>query len=150
MQALQKLVIGSVILGLIASIYTCNFRRIKDHAPSGVHGLYSLNKERVFVTNISKDSVILLLATSGITINSGRLNEYDPPWDSLRYVFGNIICQGQNIKAYVEFSLKSIQPTTFKLIWIKSEPNINESEYNRITARYYECFEQILKENNII
>jgi hypothetical protein len=146
MKRVKRFFVVVLVLSVFVTLFTCNIRSFKNPAPSGIHGHYSLTGDlATYSTTLSKDSVLHLFANNGLTVNNGRLNEYDPPWEGLRYVIGNVNCQRQAVDAYVEFSSKKIKPTTFKVIWIKSEPNLKENDYNRLAEKYHKCFRVIMK-----
>jgi len=122
-------------------------------APPGIHGLYSLvDYDPVFKTKYEKDSLLEQLETDGLIIKSGRLHDYDPPWDSLRYLIDNVRCETQNIEAYIEFRrTKQDSFTTFRILWINAAPNesYDTTLYETLTKKYYNCFETILKRHDV-
>jgi hypothetical protein len=74
-------------------------------APAGIHGRYlSTTYEPTYKAPVPKDSLLKTLEANNILTMSGRQHSYDPPWDSLTYIFGNIPCDTEHIEAYVEFS----------------------------------------------
>lgn len=120
-------------------------------APMGVHGQYSLLEETTYKTNnLNKDSILKVLKLNDLTIKEGRLNKYDAPWDSLRYIIGNINCNTQIIEACIEFQDKNSINATFKVLWFNAVPTNDDSVYKMRVKEYSQCFEAILKKNNLI
>ncbi len=146
----DKYIIVLIFTALIlVGIYCCT--GIKTPAPLGIHGEYSsISYTPNYQTNMSKDSLLLILAKENVTIKSGRLNNYDPPWDSLRYVLGNITCDNQKIEAYIEFKDKRATNTTFQVFWFNATPTKDDKIHEKLTTNYYQCFEALLKKNNLI
>lgn len=137
------------ILVVIFLLFSC--RGFMKPAPIGVHGQYSLLEETSYKTNnLSKDSILKILMLNDLSIKEGRLNKYDPPWDSLRYIIGNINCNAQLIEACVEFQDKNSITSTFKVLWFNAIPTNDDSVYKIRAKEYYQCFEAVLKKNNII
>jgi hypothetical protein len=147
---INKYIIASIVTTLIlVGVYCCT--GIKTPAPLGVHGEYSsISYNPNYQASMSKDSFLLMLSKENVEIKSGRLNNYDPPWDSLRYVLGNIICDNQEIEAYIEFKDKKATNRTFKVFWFNAAPTKDDKIYEKLTANYYNCFEALLKKNNLI
>lgn len=145
-----KIIIGlAIAVFVIVKLSYC--RGIMAPAPLGIHGIFSsISYDPNYQTTMSMDSILMLLEKKNITIKTGRLNDYDAPWDSLRYVLGNIPCDKQQIEAYIEFKDKRATNTTFKVLWFNAEPTKDDKEYRKRTEAYYECFEALLKTNNLI
>ncbi|RYE55632.1 MAG: hypothetical protein EOP48_09795 [Sphingobacteriales bacterium] len=147
------------IIGVIAILATLVYKYLPDYlgimkpAPPGIHGLYSLRSYgRIYKTRYSKDSLLGRLANDGLTIKSGRLHDYDPPWDSLRYLIDNVVCDTQKVEPYIEFRKeKERDSTTFRILWINATPNesYDTTLYQNLTKKYYDCFETILKRNGV-
>jgi len=124
-----------------------------DPAPRGIHGIYSsANYDRVYKTKLHKDSLLVDLEKEGLIIKSGRLHDYDAPWDSLRYLIDSVTCDTQRIEPYIEFfKEKQNGLTCFKIIWINAAPNLSydTSVVPILTKKYYDCFEDILKRHEV-
>jgi len=133
----------AAIISLV-SIYSCKF---KSPAPAGIHGEYSLTPDSyVYQANgINKDSVLSIFKMNDLKVTGGKLNNYDAPWDSLRYLIGNIPCDTQNIEAYIEFTDKKALN-----IWFNATPTDDDEKYEKLAKGYYECFEALLKKSGII
>lgn len=145
-----KIFIGlAIIVFLAVKLYCC--KGIMAPAPSGIHGHYSsATYDPEYKTKMSVDSFLTVLKKDGMIIKSGRLNDYDPPWDSLRYLIGNIPCDKQQIEAYIEFKDKRATNTTFKVMWFNAPPTKDDKIYQKLTESYYKCFESLLKSHNLI
>lgn len=114
-------------------------------APAGIHGTYSSTSYNpTFKAPVSKDSLLQLLEAGQLQVKSGRLNSYDPPWDSLRYLIGNIRCDTGHIEAYIEFLDKKEAQSTFRILWFNAPPTTDDKVYDRLTSSYYQCFEREL------
>lgn len=138
-----------VVILLISTIvyYSC---KGFGYAPHGHSGCYRRITDSIYKTNnLCKDSILKILASKDLIIKSGRLQSYDPPWDSLRYIISNIPCDTDKIEAYIEFNDKDSKNATIKILYFESTPTEDDSLYVRKTEAFYKCFEQILKENNI-
>ena len=141
-----------VLVGLFIK-YAPDYLAIMKPAPPGIHGHYSLaDYDPVYKTKYDKDSLLKQLETDNLLIKSGRLNDYDPPWDSLRYLIGNVRCDTQNIEPYIEFRREKQNGfTTFRILWINATPNENYDTtlYQTMTREYYNCFEAILQRHDV-
>jgi hypothetical protein len=141
-----------VLVGLFIK-YGPDYLAIMKPAPPGIHGLYSLaDYDPVYKIKYDKDSLLKHLETDGLLIKSGRLNDYDPPWDSLRYLIDNIRCDTQSIEPYIEFRReKQNGLTTFRILWINAAPNesYDTTLYQAMTKKYYNCFETILRRHEV-
>ena len=145
-----KILIGLAIITFIV-VRLCCCKGIMTPAPSGIHGHFSAGTyEPNYETTISVDSFLTILKHDKIIIESGRLNDYDPPWDSLRYILGNITCDKEKIEAYIEFKDKRASNTTLQVIWFNAVPTMDNEEYKKRAENYYQCFEALLKKNNLI
>jgi hypothetical protein len=114
-------------------------------APAGIHGTYSSTSYNpTYKAPDSKDSLLILLEDGKMLVRSGRLNSYDPPWDSLRYLIGNIQCDTGRIEAYIEFLDKKEPQSTFRVLWFNATPTTDDKIYDRLTNTYYQCFEREL------
>ena len=126
---------------------------IMSPAPLGVHGIYSFVQcDRMYKVKIQKDSLLHAFKKEGFIVSADRLNKYDPPWDSLRYLISNIYCGNQKIEPYIEFKKeKSDGFTLFQILWINAAPNMSYDTniYKMLTIKYYNCFEDILKRNDV-
>jgi hypothetical protein len=147
------------IIGLIAILvglfikYAPDYLAIMKPAPPGIHGLYSSDdRDAIYKTNLHKDTLLHELDKEGLVIKSGRLHDYDPPWDSLRYLIDNITCDTQRIEPYIEFRKDRANGlTTFKILWINATPNLSydTAVYWTLTRKYYNCFDAILKRHKV-
>ena len=139
-----------IFVGLFIK-YAPRYLAIMKTAPRGIHGLYSLaDYDPLYKTNYDKDTLLLELQKEGLLIKSGRLNDYDPPWDSLRYLIDNITCDTQKIEPYIEFRREKQNGfTTFRILWINATPNENDDLYRTLTKKYYGCFETILRRHGV-
>ncbi len=135
---------------IVVKLYCC--KGIKAPAPHGIHGEYSFTSNTpVYTANgITKDSILRALAKENLVIKTGRLNDYDAPWDSLRYLIGGIPCGGQRVEAYVEFKDKRVANTAFQVLWFNAKPTKDNNEYQERTENYYKCFESLLNKKNLI
>ena len=148
-----------LFIGLIALIvglfikYAPKYLAIMKPAPPGIHGLYSSpDYDLVYKSVHGKDTLLHDFEKDGLLVKSGRLNEYDPPWDSLRYLIDNIICDTQKIEPYIEFRKEKQNGfTTFRILWINATPNesYDTTFYQNMTRQYYDCFEAILKRHGV-
>ena len=116
-------------------------------APSGIHGVYSSSSPKNYQLNKSKDSVLSVFIEKGLLIKMGKLNDYDAPWDSLRYGIDRIKCDKDLIEAYIEFAKSG---SSFRILWFNGSPTEDERIYNLRVEKYYYCFEKFLKANNLI
>lgn len=141
-----------VLVGLFIW-YATDYLAIGKPAPPGIHGLYSLyDYNPVYKTKHDKDSLLNLLKVDGLVIKSGRLHDYDAPWDSLRYLIDNIRCDTQIIEPYIEFQReKQNDFTTFKILWINATSNESYDTilYQTMTKKYFNCFETILRRHDV-
>lgn len=141
-----------VLVGLFIR-YATDYFAIMKPAPPGIHGHYSLDQHNpVYKTKHDKDSLLNMLRLEGLVIKSGRLHDYDPPWDSLRYLVDNIQCDTQKIEPYIEFQReKQNDFTTFSILWINATPNESYDTmlYQTMTKKYYNCFEAILRRHDV-
>ena len=149
----MRILIWLVFIVLISTSW--HYCRFLAPAPQGVHGIYGrYGRESDFSTyqikNVTKDEFLDVLIKNGIIVKGERLNDYDPPWDSLRYILDHIPCDKLPLEAYIEFADKKNVNTTFNVIWCKSEPTMNEKEYLKIEAQCYSCFESFLRKYNLI
>src|SRR5689334_9457942 len=120
------LIVGLILtVAIIFLISPLKYVAIMRLAPPGIHGLYSLaDYDLVYKTKYDKDTLLSDLAKDGLVIKSGRLHDYDPPWDSLRYLIDNITCDKQKIEPYIEFHREKQKGfTTFRILWINAAPN---------------------------
>lgn len=157
---MKKTTMKFVSIGLLALLvflfiyYAFDILKIKRPAPPGIHGLYSLHEnDRTYTTTFDKDSLLKFLETDGFEIKSGRLNDYDPPWDSLRYLIDNIKCDALIIEPCIEFhKVKENGFTEFRILWIYAAPNESNDTtlYHALTHKYYDCFESILKRHGVL
>jgi hypothetical protein len=139
----------SMSIVFVAKIYCCT--GIMAPAPNGIHGTYAVVNPPVYEINgLTKDSMLIAFAKGNLIINSGRLNNYDPPWDSLSYLISNIYCGREKIEAYIEFSNKSDTNTTLKLVHFNALPTKDNEEYKKRVENYYKCFEDLLSTLRII
>lgn len=150
----KSIVIIALILVLTGLLirYAPQYLTFMKPAPPGIHGLYSSDYDPVYKTTDDKDSLLHDLEREGILVKSGRLHDYDPPWDSLRYVIGNIRCDTQLIEPYIEFFRgKQEGFTSFRILWINAAPNksYDTTLYNNLTKKYYDCFEAILSRHGV-
>lgn len=150
----QTLIIAVVaIVAVFAIAYAPQYLQIMKPAPPGIHGNYSITGyDPVYKTSNEKDSLLQRLEKDGLEIKSGRLHDYDPPWDSLRYVIGNIPCGTEKIESYIEFSKeKQDSLTTFRVLWMNAAPNesYDTALYNTMARKYYDCFETILSRHGV-
>ncbi len=137
-----------VILSIIIFI-DCSCKGF-GYAPHGHSGCYSRINDSIYkTTNLCKDSILSILESKNLVIKTGRLQSYDPPWDSLRYVISNIPCDTGSVEAYIEFNDKKSHNATIRILWFNSTPTEDDSLYLKRTEVYYRCFELLLKENNI-
>ena len=114
-------------------------------APAGIHGTYSSTSYNpTYKAPVSKDSLLKQLEAGKMLVKSGRLNSYDPPLDSLRYLIGNIRCDTGNVEAYIEFFDKKGPQSTFRVLWFNAAPTTDDKVYDRLTSSYYQCFEREL------
>jgi len=146
-----KIIIGLAIpVFVIVKLSCC--RGINAPAPLGIHGEYSLTSNvPIYKTNnINKDSVLKILSKENLNIKTGKFNDYGAPWDSLRYLIGNIPCDKQLIEAYIEFKDKRATNTTFKVLWFNATPTKDDKIYQKLTDSYYKCFESFLRKHNAI
>jgi hypothetical protein len=144
-----------IVIGLIVILVGLFIKYAPEHlaimkpAPPGIHGLFSsADYNPLYNTKYDKDSLLKYLEKEGLIIKSGILNDYDPPWDSLRYLVGNIRCDTQIIEPYIEFNKEKHNGlTTFRILWINATPNesYDTTLYQTLTKKYYDCFEKILK-----
>lgn len=126
---------------------------IKSKAPKGIHGEFTLESStsEYIANGLTKDSVLEILMQENLRVKNGRLNDYDAPFDSLRYLIGEIRCgNNEQIEAYIEFKDKTSKNTSFKIIWFNANPTKNDSEYDLRTKEYYDCFETLMKRCKII
>lgn len=129
---------------LIFSLKDC--RGFIAPAPAGIHGNYSsASFYSTYKALVSKDSLLKTLEASKIFVRSGRLNSYDPPWDSLSYILGNIPCDTGHVEAYIQFSDKNERQSTFHVLWFNASPTTNDEDYDWLTKRYYNCFDEIFQ-----
>ncbi len=144
------LTITAFAIFFIVKLYYC--KGIKAPAPHGIHGEYALTSNPpIYTTNgITKDAIIKVLVKENLVVKSGRLNDYDASWDSLRYLIGNIPCGEQKIEAYIEFKDKKAVNTTFQILWFNAEPTKDNNEYQKRTENYYKCFEALLNKNKLV
>jgi len=135
---------------IVVNLYCC--KGIKAPAPDGIHGEYSFTSNTpVYTANgITKDSILKALIKENLVVKSGRLNDYDASWDSLRYLIESIPCGEQKIEAYVEFKDKKAANTTFQVLWFNAPPTKDHNEYQKRTQNYYKCFEFLLNKNELI
>ncbi len=148
-----------ILIGLIVILvglfikYAPDYLGIMKPAPPGIHGLFlSADYDPLYKTKYDKDSLLKYLEKDGLQIKSGRLNDYDPPWDSLRYLVDNIRCDTQNIEPYIEFHKEKQNGfTTFRILWINATPNesYDTTLYQTLTKKYYDCFETILQRHEV-
>lgn len=148
-----------LIIGLIAVFVAVFIRFAPDYlsimkpAPPGIHGNYSLAEyDLTYKTEYDKDSLLHNLEKDGLDIRSGRLHDYDPPWDSLRYLVGNIRCDTQQIESYIEFRKEKQDGfTTFRILGMSATPNESYDTmlYRNLTKKYYDCFETILSRHGV-
>lgn len=148
------IVIGLIILFIgLFNKYSTDYLEIKKYAPPGIHGHYSLpDYDPVYKTKYDKDSLLKYLEKDGLQIKMGRLNDYDPPWDSLRYLIDNIRCDTQNIETYIEFRREKQKGyITFRILWINATPNesYDTTLYQKLTKKYFNCFETILQQHAV-
>ena len=149
------LILGFVGLLLLLFFirYAPNHFGIMTPAPLGIHGIYSLEtSDRIYKSRFQKDSLLHMLEKEGLIIKADRLNKYDPPWDSLRYLIGNVYCGNQSIEPYIEFKKdKEDGYTIFQVLWINAAPNASydTNVYKTLTIKYFRCLEEVLKRNNI-
>jgi hypothetical protein len=146
--------IGLIVVPVALFIkYAPDYFAIMKPAPEGIHGLYSLaDYDPIYKTKDDKDSLLKYLQMDGLIVKSGRLNDYDPPWDSLRYLVDNIRCDTQNIEPYIEFHKEKQNGfTTFRILWINStlNENFDSTLYRTLTKSYYNCFETILQRHGV-
>lgn len=147
-------VIGLIVIfaGLLIK-YAPKYLEINKPAPLGIHGRFlAIDYNPLYKAKYGKDSLLKCLEKDGLLIKSGRLNNYDPPWDSLRYLIGNIHCDTQIIEPYIEFNKEEHNGlTTFRILWINSSPNesYDSTVYETLTHKYYHCFETILKRHEV-
>ena len=136
-------------MATIFIVFLINFQQETSPAPPGIHGEYSINElNGYYLTNFNKDTLLKRLKLEGLIIKSGRINDYDPPWDSLRYLVDNIKCGNQKIKAYIEFGKVDHDSLThFRILWINGPANTSKDTliYNNIARKYYSCFGEIFK-----
>lgn len=133
----------SILIVFLAKIYCCT--GIMAPAPNGTHGTYTVVNPHIYEINgLTKDSLLTAFAKRNLIINSGRLNNYDPPWDSLSYLISNIYCGREKIEAYIEFSKKSDTNRTLKLVHVNALPTKDDEEYENRVENYYKCFEDLL------
>src|SRR5689334_1869962 len=77
-------------------------------APAGIHGVYlSDTYHPTYKAPAFKGSLLKAFEAGQIIVKRERLHSYDPPWDGLRYLIGNIRCDTEDIEAYIEFSDKN-------------------------------------------
>lgn len=142
------LLLGVILfLVLVGCYFKKKSTQIMAPAPSGIHGTYSSNSPRNYELNKSKDSVIAIFERNGLSIKTGKLNDYDAPWDSLRYGINKFPCDKDIIEAYIEFAKSG---ASFKILWFNGSPTDDERIYNLRVEKYYYCFESFLKANNLI
>ena len=108
---------------LLIAFFICtgpNHHGIMSPAPLGIHGIYSMVlNDRIYKVKAPKDSILHVFEKEGLLVSKDRLNQYDPPWDSLRYLIGNVNCGNQKIEPYIEFEkLKRDGCTVFRVLWI--------------------------------
>jgi hypothetical protein len=132
-----------VLLSGFITYLSFNWRGFKSPAPMGIHGTYSLDSTTFFTTAQTKDSMLFHFQNRGWNIKPGRLNEYDPPWDSLRYLVGNIKCDTTNIEGYIEFTKEST--TRFFVLWINAPPSDDDAVYEKLSHKYFDCLEDQLE-----
>jgi hypothetical protein len=114
-------------------------------APAGIHGTYSsASYNPTYKATVPKDSLLKLLEAGQLQVKSERLNSHDPPWDSLRYLIGNIRCDTGHVEEYVEFLDKKESQSTFRVLWFNATPTTDDKVYDRLTNTYYQCFEKEL------
>lgn len=145
-----KISIGlAIAIFVVVKLYCC--RGIKAPAPYGIHGEYSLVSTPTYTANgVEKDSLLKLLTKENLIVKNGRVNDYDPPWDSLRYLVANIPCDEEKIEAYIEFKDKRARNTTFQVLWFNAEPTRDNKEYEKRAEKYFKCFESLLRKNQLI
>ena len=147
----KTLIVTGMLIAFVGLFikYVPDYLVIMKPAPPGIHGLYSLTEyDPAYRTKYEKDSLLKHLEKDGLIIKSGRLHNYDPPWDSLRYLVDNIRCDTQNIEPYIEFRREKQNGfTKFKILWINATPNesYDTTIYQTLAKRYYDCFEAILE-----
>ena len=141
-----------VFVGLFIK-YAPKYLAIMKSAPPGIHGFYSLaDYDLIYKTEDDKDMLLHDLENDGLQVKNGRLHDYDPPWDSLRYLIDNISCDTQKIEPYIEFHRgKQNGFTTFRILWINATPNESYDTilYKNLTKKYYDCFEVILSRHGV-
>jgi hypothetical protein len=144
-----KVIIGLVIAFFAIWELSC-CRGIMAPAPLGIHGHYSSTSDTPnYQVGIGIDSILMLFSKANITIKTGRLNDYDAPWDSLSYVLSDIPCDKQQIEAYIEFKDKTAN-TTFRVLWFNAAITKDDKLYQKLTESYYKCFESFLRGHNLI
>lgn len=142
-----KLLLFAIILIVILVDCSCKGLGYAHHGHSGCY--LRINDSIYKTNNLSRDSILSILKSKNLIIKTGRLQSYDPPWDSLRYVISNIPCDTNKTEAYIEFNDKHSNMTTIKILYFISTPTEDDTVYLKKTEAFYKCFELILKENNI-
>lgn len=136
---------GNILASIILIVVFMNMTFCKNPAPSGIHGEYSLNEyDTTYQLLVSKDSFFLFLQKKSIIVD---YIDYNSPLDSARYNIENISCNMENIEAYIEFEDKK---SKFHILWFSAKPCEEEDEYVKRAKEYYNCFELLLKNSNLI
>ena len=148
-----------IVIGLLVVLVGLFIKNVPDYlaimkpAPRGIHGLYSLaGYDPIYKSKYDKDSLLKYLKTDSLLIKSGRLHDYDPPWDSLRYLIDNVHCDTQTIEPYIEFHRQKQNGfTVFRILWINATPieSYDTTLYQTLTKKYYDCFEKILERHGV-
>ena len=136
----------AIVIIVILQLFSCT------PAPHGIHGLYELdsNKNIYQANNLCKDSFLNVLVKEHIAVKPDTSLKYGAPWDSLRYLLGNIPCDSQHIEAYVEFKDKRANNVTFRLLWFNATPTKDDKIYQKLAESFYKCFDSFLKGHNLI
>ncbi len=151
LKVIKITLITTGIFTLLLIIYLFCFVGFMKPAPRGIHGNYSLDSSQVYTLNeITKDSILKVFSKEKLLVKSGRLNNYDVPWDSLRYYVGNINCDNEIIEAFIDFEDKKAINTTMKILWYNAEPTEDDDEYQKRAERYCNCFDAFLKRKKLV
>jgi hypothetical protein len=120
--------------------------RIKQPAPLGFHGQFSMEETVSYVSSdIGKIEFLNRIRRQNIKTELYKESNTDiASLDSTRYIISNISCAEKSIKVLVE--LKESNDNHFRIfvLWFISEPIYNDKEYIKLTKIYYDCFGKIL------